>query len=132
MVFTKTDYESNNGMSTSVFGPPIWFSLHMMSFNYPVNPTDIDKANYREYLLALGKVLPCSHCRNNFSNNLKSAGFNKGVFKDRDTFSKFVYKLHNVVNDRLGSKTKISYNDVRDRFEHFRSRCPDKNIKKRL
>ena len=38
-VFNPKDYESNDGMLTTVWGPPMWHYLHTMSFNYPVKPT---------------------------------------------------------------------------------------------
>ena len=37
--FNKQDYESGDGMLTSVWGPLFWHSIHTMSFNYPVRPT---------------------------------------------------------------------------------------------
>jgi hypothetical protein len=30
-----------------------------------------------------------------------------------------------MVNKLLNKKTKLSYNDVRERYEHFRSRCTE-------
>ena len=50
-VFNKNDYESNDGMMTSVWGPALWHSLHTMSFNYPVNPTKKEKINYKKFIL---------------------------------------------------------------------------------
>ena len=43
IVFTKKDYNSGDGMITSIWGPSMWHYLHTISFNYPVNPTIIDK-----------------------------------------------------------------------------------------
>ena len=43
--------------------------------------------------------------------------------KNRETFSRFVYSLHEIVNKMLGKKSGLSYCDVRERYEHFRSRC---------
>jgi len=43
--------------------------------------------------------------------------------KNRDTFSRYVYRLHEIVNKLLGKKSKLTYCDVRERYEHFRSRC---------
>jgi hypothetical protein len=34
-----------------------------------------------------------------------------------------VYELHELVNTVLGKKSGLCYEDVRDRYEHFRSRC---------
>ena len=44
-IFTKTDYNSGDGMLTSVWGPAQWHFLHTMSFNYPVEPTIEEKNN---------------------------------------------------------------------------------------
>jgi len=43
--------------------------------------------------------------------------------KDRDSLSRYIYKLHEVVNKMLGKKSGLSYCDVRERYEHFRARC---------
>jgi hypothetical protein len=42
---------------------------------------------------------------------------------NRDQFSRFIYKLHETVNKLLGKTSGLSYCDVRERYEHFRSRC---------
>ena len=42
-VYTKKDYQSNDGMLTSVWGPGLWHTLHTMSFNYPISPSIEDK-----------------------------------------------------------------------------------------
>jgi hypothetical protein len=135
-IFTEKDYNSSNGMSTSIWGPLKWNSLHITSFNYPVNPTKEDKKNYKQLISNLQNVLPCKVCRINIVNNLKKVNFNDGVFENRYTFSFFIYRLHNCVNKMLGKTIRISYEEVRDRYEHFRSRCNDSetgiknNIKK--
>ena len=50
-IFKKKDYLSGDGMLTSVWGPSMWHFLHIMSFNYPINPTPEDKSNYRNFIL---------------------------------------------------------------------------------
>tara|TARA_B100001094_G_C17944235_1_gene677219 strand:+ start:245 stop:814 length:570 start_codon:yes stop_codon:yes gene_type:complete len=132
-IFTKSDFNSSDGMLTSVWGPSMWHFLHTMSFNYPIKPTKQDKINYENYLLSLQKVLPCKHCRDNFFNNLSKVKFSKKVFKNRDTFSKFIYDLHEEVNEMLGKKSNLTYDEAKIRYEHFRARClEDKNKSKQL
>jgi hypothetical protein len=127
-MFTKKDFVSDNGMSSAVWGPLQWHMLHTMSFNYPVRPTKVDKDHYKEHLLSLKYVLPCVYCRNNFMQNLTKANFTDAVFANRDTYSRFIYKLHNCVNTMLKKTIKISYNEVRVRYEHFRARCSEKKV----
>ena len=45
-VFNQDDYNSGDGMLTSVWGPSMWHTLHAISFNYPVKPTKEDKVTY--------------------------------------------------------------------------------------
>ena len=122
-VYSQTDYESNDGMLTTVWGPSMWHTLHTMSFNYPVNPTADDKHKYRNYVLSLKYVLPCGKCRKNIRKNFKKLPLTMKHMKNRATFSKYMYDLHEVVNTMLKKKSGLSYEDVRERYEHFRSRC---------
>ena len=45
-VYSKKEYNSGDGMLTSVWGPSMWHYLHTMSFNYPVHPTTQEKKDY--------------------------------------------------------------------------------------
>ena len=52
--FSKADYKSGDGMLTTVWGPSLWHYLHVMSFNYPIHPTQQDKQNYLQF-----EIWPC-------------------------------------------------------------------------
>ena len=127
--YKKKDYNSSDGMLTAVWGPSLWHFLHTMSFNYPINPTKQDKINYRNFILNLQNILPCKHCRENLKRNFKVHKLNMCVMKNRHTFSKYIYKLHEIINKMLNKKSGLSYCDVRERYEHFRARCTDENPK---
>ena len=122
-VYTSDDYNSNDGMLTAVWGPGVWHTLHTMSFNYPVEPTDLDKRNYRNFILSLKYVLPCGKCRKNLRRNLKKLPIEMKHMANRDTFSRYVYRLHELINKMLKKQSGLSYEVVRERYEHFRSRC---------
>jgi hypothetical protein len=124
-VFTKKDYYSGDGMLTSVWGPPMWHFLHTMSFNYPVNPSAEDKKYYKDFVTNLQYVLPCKYCRINLTNNFKKKPLQMCDMENRETFSKYIYELHELVNKMLKKKSNLSYCDVRERYEHFRSRCTE-------
>ena len=124
-IFKKGDFYSGDGFLTTVWGPGQWFVLHTISFNYPVKPTEEQKKQYRNYVLSLQNVLPCGACRKNLKTNLKHLPLKMSDMKSRDTFSRYIYELHELVNKMLKKKSKLSYCDVRERYEHFRSRCVD-------
>ena len=96
--FKNTDYNSNDGMLTSIWGPPLWHVIHSMSFNYPVKPSNKDKKHYRDFILNLRWTLPCGKCRKNFICNFKKLPLKKEHMKSRETFSKYVYDLHENIN----------------------------------
>lgn len=122
-VYKDTEYNSNDGMLTTVWGPGIWHYLHTMSFNYPVSPSQKDKYNYRHFVLSLRHVLPCGKCRKNLAKNFRKHPLLISHMESRATFSKYIYDLHEVVNAMLKKKSGLSYDDVRERYEHFRARC---------
>jgi hypothetical protein len=128
-VFTKKDFNSGDGFLVSVWGPLAWTFLHTISFNYPVNPTHEYKVHYRDFIISLQHVLPCKYCRMNLKKNLKQLPLKMSNMKNRETFSRYVYELHEVVNRMLHKKSKLTYCDVRERYEQFRSRCTEENPK---
>ena len=111
-VYTRKQYNSGEGMLTSVWGPGLWFFLHTISFNYPNKPTAEQKKHYKNFILQLKYILPCRYCRENLKKNLKAL----------------------PLREMLGKKSGLTYANVRERHEHFRSRCTkkDKREKKRI
>ena len=110
-------------MLTGVWGPALWHYLHIISFNYPTKPTKKDKENYKNVIMNLKFTLPCKYCRSNLKKNLKMLPLRNCDLENRDKFSRWVYKLHELINTMLGKSSGLSYCDVRERYEHFRSRC---------
>jgi hypothetical protein len=128
-VYDSSDYNSNDGMLTSVWGPALWHYLHTMSFNYPVTPLAQDKKKYREFVLNLQYVLPCGKCRKNLKKNLASHPLIMTHMESRSTFSKYIFDLHEIINKMLNKTSGLTYDKVRERYEHFRARCAtEKNI----
>ena len=121
--FKRREYSSGDGMLTTIWGPSMWHFLHTMSFNYPVKPSREDKTHYRDFILNLKNILPCKYCRQNLKRNLKVNPLTWADMENRDRFSRYIYKLHEMVNKLLGKTSGLSYCDVRERYEHFRSRC---------
>jgi hypothetical protein len=59
----------------------------------------------------------------NLCKNLKVLPLKDKDLKNRYNFSKWMYKLHELINKMLGKKSGLTYEDVRERYEHFRARC---------
>ena len=129
-IYSKKDFKSKDGMLTSVWGPSLWNYIYTMSFNYPVNPTNVQKKYYKQFIMSLKYVLPCKYCRMNLRKNLKAVPMTDTVLKNRDNFSKWMYDLHEHINTMLKKKSGLSYEDVRERYEHFRARCSETSVDK--
>jgi aspartyl/asparaginyl beta-hydroxylase (cupin superfamily) len=103
-VYNKKDFQSNDGMLTTVWGPSTWHLLHTMSFNYPVNPSCADKNNYREFVLNLQYVLPCGKCRKNLTKNFKKLPLTRKWMENRASFSLYIYNIEQVIVELLKSR----------------------------
>jgi hypothetical protein len=121
--YNNTDYRSGDGMLTSVWGPSLWHYLHVMSFNYPINPTNLQKQKYKQLLLNFQYTLPCKYCRMNLKKNFKNFPLVNKIFENRNNFSRYIFNLHEQINKMLGKNSGLTYCEVRDNYEHFRSRC---------
>ena len=138
MSLKKSDYENDNGMLTTVWGPSLWHSIHTITFNYPVRPTKQEQDDYYKFIMSLEKVLPCKYCRENFSKNMRAVNKRKrttlkrALARGRAGFSRYMYDFHNEVNVMLGKPITLTYKQVKERYENFRARCSKKDIKKRL
>jgi hypothetical protein len=131
-VFSEEHFKSGDGMLTTIWGPSAWHFLHTMSFNYPVKPSLEDKKHYRNFVLQLKYVLPCGKCRFNLTKNFKKLPLLMSSMRNRESFSRYVYELHEQVNTMLDKKSGLSYENVKERYEHFRARCkqPTKGTQK--
>jgi hypothetical protein len=118
-----TDYpsRSEHGFCSNAFGP-IWYTIHLVTLTYPVQPTDLERREYTTWFLLWEKVLPCSICRQNFGDNLKELHFS--IAKDmynRETFSRFVWRLHNLINRKLKKNVTMRWEEFNQFYEKLRA-----------
>ena len=128
-VYNENHYKSGDGMLTSVWGPSLWHFLHTMSFNYPIKPTTKEKRHYMNFIKSLRNILPCKYCRINLKQNFKTVPITMKCMESRDTFSIYIYNLHETINKMLNKNSGLTYDDVKERYEHFRARCNKKKKK---
>ena len=98
--------------------------------NKEIEELEENKKYYKNFIESLVNVLPCKYCRINLKNNLKAHPIRPCHMKNRETFSRYIYTLHEIINKMLGKKSGLSYCEVRERYEHFRSRCTQNDAPK--
>jgi hypothetical protein len=102
-------------MNQNIWGPHLWFSLHTMSFNYPLKPNNKDKNEYKNFFNSLKYVIPCSVCKKNYIRHLNELPIEKHL-SNRKELVYWVIDLHNMVNGETGKKI-ISYDNVIKKYE---------------
>jgi hypothetical protein len=97
------NFKNKNGLKSSLWGPTIWNTLHILSLGYPIQPTTKQKKTYRNLLKSLKYILPCKKCRTNIKKNLKKIDYKNEIhYKNRKNFVHLIYHLHNMVNEKTG------------------------------
>jgi hypothetical protein len=103
-------------MNQNIWGPHLWFSLHSMSFNYPLKPSLKDKNNYKNFFLNLQEVIPCSVCKKNYKRHLNEHPI-QDYLDNRKSLVYWVIDMHNMVNAEIGKKI-LSYDIVIKKYEN--------------
>lgn len=84
-------------MDTRFWGPSGWRLFHLMTFTYK---PETDKESMREFLTTLPFVLPCKFCRSSLVSYYEELPFEPAL-DSSDSLSKWMYKIHNKVNNKL-------------------------------
>jgi hypothetical protein len=90
-------------MNSSIWGKHAWHFLHIISFDYPNNPTQSIREKYYNFFDALSEVLPCGICRDNYKKKLQNLNL-LGSLNCKQDLINFVINLHNNVSRDLGKK----------------------------
>jgi hypothetical protein len=102
-------------MNQNIWGSHMWFSLHTITFNYPLKPSKDDIENYKNFFISFKNVIPCSICKKNYMRHLNELPLDNVL----DSKKKLVYWLidmHNTVNGEIGKKI-WSYDEVIKKYE---------------
>lgn len=115
----------NNGLITKIWGDPGWTFNHSITFGYPLNPTAEQKQKYKNYFISLGDVLPCKYCRESYQKFITTGdtALTDEVLKNRESLTRWFYRVHNAVNDKLEMDYGFTYEDLVEKYESFRAKC---------
>ena len=113
-------------MNQNIWGPHLWFSLHTISFTYPLKPTKTDMNNYKIFYESLQNVIPCNICKKNYIRHLKENPIDPHLNSRKDLVY-WVIDMHNMVNAETGKKI-LSYDNVIKKYELVHKRKINLNI----
>lgn len=116
-------------MQANEWGPSAWKYFHTVTFAYPQDPDENSKKNYKDFFNNLKYTLPCSHCRDYYTNIFNYINIDP-YLDSRDGLTYWLFIVHNLVNKKLDRKL-VDFEDVIIEFENYRARCGSMNdIKK--
>lgn len=98
---------SNEGFSSTVWGPGVWKFIHMIALNVPLNPSEDQKRGYAAFFKSLQHVLPCSVCRVEYT-KLTGRSIDPNIFSNRAKAFAWTVRLHFMVSRRLKKKRDLS------------------------
>lgn len=102
-------------MDPKQWGPPFWFTLHTISLNYPFFPSEEEKSRYRNFFHSFEFMLPCSACRQHYTEHLVEHPISNAL-ANRRTLVTWVVTIHNRVN-RVNGKKEWSVEDAVQLYE---------------
>ena len=103
-------------MNQNIWGSHLWFSLHTISFAYPIKPTINDQNNYKNFFVSLQNVIPCSVCQRNYKRHILEHPIDKHLNSRKDLVY-WLIDIHNMVNSEIGKKF-MSYDVVLKKYEN--------------
>lgn len=119
----------NNGLLPRIWGPHAWKFIHCVTFGYPLNPSERNIKEYKQFFLNLGNVLPCGFCSKSYNEFIKMGDTKliDDTFKTRYNLVKWGFDIHNAVNQKLLVVYGINFDDFVEKYESFRAKC-DPNL----
>jgi hypothetical protein len=96
-------------LDSRIWGPHFWFFLHTIAMTYPHYPTSENKKKIYELIRTFPLFLPNKTMSANFADLIDTYPV-APYLDNRETFIKWVFFIHNIINERL-EKPKISLSE---------------------
>lgn len=96
-------------LDPTVWGPHYWFVLHTIALSYPLNPNDITKKKYYDFIQNIPLFIPVESIGNSFSKFIDKYPVTP-YLDSRESFMKWMHFIHNKINVAL-NHPEISYEE---------------------
>ena len=108
-------------INPTIWGPPGWKFIHYVCYSSPTNMTEVEKANYKAFLLSLQYVLPCEACRKHYATNLEKHSLDAALQNGK--LFEWSVSMHNEVN-RMNGKKELSVEEATEQLMSNESSKP--------
>jgi len=100
------------GYSAELWGSEGWHFLHFICLNYPEQPTEEDKKEYKQFFESLPIVMPCPPCGYHFEQNMIKHPIRIESNKDLFEWSVDMHNEVNAMNDKPILSYEEAYNEI--------------------
>ena len=87
----------------TVWGPHYWFFIHTVAESYPINPNDVTKRKYYDFIQNIPLFIPVPEMGDEFSKILDKYPVTP-YLDNRDSFVRWTHFIHNKYNSMLGKE----------------------------
>jgi hypothetical protein len=109
-------------LDPKVWGPFYWFVLHTIALTYPLNPNEVTKKKYYDFIQNLPLFLPIPEIGNTFSKILDDYPVTP-YLDSRPSFIKWMHFIHNKINVSL-DKPELTMEDAMVQYyEHYKPKA---------
>lgn len=116
-------------MDSSIWGPSLWNSLHLITLNYPEKPSYAVRKQYYDFFNNLRYIIPCIYCRKNYIEHLNEIPL-EPYLDSRQLLVKWLIDIHNLVNKSL-NKSEQHFSNINELYNDLYTRLKSgKNIEK--
>ncbi len=127
-------------MHSNIWGPYCWHIMHVLTYNYPENPSEQDKNIIKDFFTSLRYIIPCTVCRMHYNKKITKSPITQ-VYSNKQKLIKWCIDMHNEVNRVFNKKiytvedaNKIYLKNNKLIFDHYKlslimdiivETCPD-------
>jgi hypothetical protein len=98
-------------MSSYRWGPIFWAFFHIITLNYPDDPTGEEINLAKDLIKSIYYILPCRMCRDHYLENITANPLKSDDTSSKNKFMAWFINFHNIVN-KITGKNILPYNDA--------------------
>lgn len=88
-------------MGTKLWGPDVWYVIHVIADSAPDAFSAQEKTDYKQFYTSLAKVIPCPSCAMHFQQFIDN---DPPIFNTRMDALLWTIRAHNHANKNIGKK----------------------------
>lgn len=97
-----------HNIDPKIWGPSMWKVLIYSVLSYPDEPNKEEQINMKNFLVCVGKILPCEKCRYNYANHTTKYSINDEVLNNKKKLIDWLTSVYNEVRTMNGQKKLTS------------------------